>query len=871
MKSVNSSVLSLPVEHSAPAGTQSVGVARHVGVIERVDNRTVHGWAIDFDCLEESVSVDICARGIKVGSGIANQTRQELNHAGVGSGHHGFSIPVDIPFSNGEPLALELYCGTTGKAIAAIPYLCHCRHPLFLQEKELDARGLHGQLAVRPSWRRRKFNALALPLLKPLRRMSKRVSHRRLKGRAAVSPTPEALPGVAAKLSRIDNTSLTDVDNVSNWPIITLPEYDSDAAGQPGVSVIIPAFNQFQLTYQCLMSLVLSGDRSNIEYLVVDDASSDATALIESRVRNLRVVRNESNLGFLHSCNKAAALASGQYIVFLNNDTEVERCWIDQMLSVFNEFDCVGAVGAKLVYPDGTLQDAGGIVWESGQPWNVGHGSHRDDPEYNYVREVDYLTGAALMVCRKAWEQVGGFSEQYTPAYYEDTDLAFKLREAGYRTLYCPRSVVVHYEGRSHGTDTSQGVKQHQLVNADRFKSTWKEHFTGHGREGGNLRRHKDRNRGLRILMIDNSFPRLGQDAGSYAAMQEIRMLLALGCKLTFLPNNLLHLGMHVERLQNMGVECVYAPFHGSVREFLERRASEFDAVYITRYVVAEKIIPIVRQHSEAKIIFNNADLHFLREMRTAIQAGQSDLSDVAKTRERELAVMRAVDVVLSYSDIELEIISSHLLGNEKLFRCPWVLHPASVAAEPHLRHGISFLGGFAHPPNRAAVDWFLFNVMPELNRRRPELTFHIWGSHLPENSGWDNVPGVVVEGYAETLDEVFNNTRVFIAPLQAGAGIKGKVLDSLAFGVPTVLSPVAAEATGLIDGSSTLVARSPEQWITHIEQLLDDEHLWSLIRENSIELRNTQYSLDAGITAMQTVFDFLKLDTTVLRQQGVV
>jgi glycosyltransferase involved in cell wall biosynthesis len=368
--------------------------------------------------------------------------------------------------------------------------------------------------------------------------------------------------------------------------------------------------------------------------------------------------------------------------------------------------------------------------------------------------------------------------------------------------------------------------------------------------------------------MIDNSFPRLGQDAGSYAAIQEIRLLLALGCKVTFLPHNLLHLGIHVEYLQKMGVECVHAPFHRSVPKFLERRASEFDAIYVTRYVVAENIVDAVREHSNAKIIFNNADLHFLRELRTAIQAGQSDLSSVATTRRRELAVMQSVDAVLSYNDIELEIISSHLLNREKLFRCPWVLHPASGTANRAPRRDISFLGGFAHPPNKAAIDWFLHYVMPELNRRRPEVTLHIWGSHLPESSDWGNVPGVVVEGYADTLDDVFSDTLVFIAPLQTGAGIKGKVLDSVAYGVPTVLSPIAAEATGLIDGSSTLIAHTPEQWVSHIESLLDDDVLWAQIRENSVSICNRLYSMDAGIDAMQKVFDFLNLDTDVVYPQ---
>ena len=149
-------------------------------------------------------------------------------------------------------------------------------------------------------------------------------------------------------------------------------------------------------------------------------------------------------------------------------------------------------------------------------------------------------------------------------------------------------------------------------------------------------------------------------------------------------------------------------------------------------------------------------------------------------------------------------------------------------------------------------------------------LKLHIWGSHLPQDSGWEKVPGVVLEGYAESLDDVFMDCLAFVAPLQSGAGIKGKVLDSLAYGVPTVLSPIAAEATGLIDGASTLIAKTPEQWVASIEKLMDDPALWENIRRNSTEIRDTRYSFEKGVEAMQEVFTYLNLDTSVEHQQVI-
>ena len=309
------------------------------GVIERLDVTKVLGWAIDLNRPERLLNIIIKANGISIGSGMADIARNDLERAGIGFGNHGFCIPVDIPFYSGQQIELELYDGSTGQAIAAAPYTLHCRDPLALNDSELDARGIHGQVRPRQSKRKRQLNAVVSPVVNRIRRVRSHYARKEEGTKPA---------GVVAKLARVDSMSLTTVENIENWPAVKLPVFEKVSTSRPSVTVIIPAHNQFQLTYQCLVSLVLSGDTANTEFIVVDDASSDATGAIESCVENLRVVRNETNLGFLHSCNKAAALANGQYIVFLNNDTEVESLWIDKMLSVFNVNEQVGAVVQNL-------------------------------------------------------------------------------------------------------------------------------------------------------------------------------------------------------------------------------------------------------------------------------------------------------------------------------------------------------------------------------------------------------------------------------------------------------------------------------------------------------------------------------------------
>jgi GT2 family glycosyltransferase len=234
-----------------------------------------------------------------------------------------------------------------------------------------------------------------------------------------------------------------------------------DSSAPPRVSIIIPVHNQLEFTYRCLMSIAAHPSRASIEVIVCDDASYDETPAILSTVSGIRCIRNVTNQGFLHSCNRAAAEARGQYLLFLNNDTEVQEGWLDHMLALFDADERTGLVGAKLLFPNGRLQEAGGAIW-------------RDATGYNYVREVDYCSGACILIETALFRQLGGFDDHYAPAYYEDTDLAFRVRQAGKKVLYQPLAVVVHHEGVSHGTDTGCGIKAYQVANKTKFRERWR-------------------------------------------------------------------------------------------------------------------------------------------------------------------------------------------------------------------------------------------------------------------------------------------------------------------------------------------------------------------------------------------------------------
>ena len=206
---------------------------------------------------------------------------------------------------------------------------------------------------------------------------------------------------------------------------------------------------------------------------------------------------------FIRACNAGAAQARGRYVALLNNDVEVTAGWIDALIDAFDRFDNVGLAGSKLLNPDGSLQDAGGIVWGSGNPWNYGNAQNPHEPRFGYARQADYLSGAALMMPKKLWNKIGGLSSYLEPMYFEDTDLAFKVREAGYSTWFVPSSQVYHFEGMTSGTDVSTGFKKYQEVNRPKFKRRWARAFGQFGTEGTAPDLEKDRGIVGRVLFID--------------------------------------------------------------------------------------------------------------------------------------------------------------------------------------------------------------------------------------------------------------------------------------------------------------------------------------------------------------------------------
>ena len=368
------------------------------------------------------------------------------------------------------------------------------------------------------------------------------------------------------------------------------------AAAAPEISIIIPIYNQLDLTLGCLESLLRHRGATSFEVIIVDDNSEQLVRDTLGRVNGLRLISNEANQGFVFNCNLGAQAARGAFVLFLNNDTEVTPGWLESLCRVFQEHPQAGAVGAKLVYPDGRLQEAGGIIWEDGSGINYGKGDDPDRPEYNYLRQVDYCSGACLLVPRDLFLTVGGFDTRYRPAYYEDADLAFAIRAAGREVYYQPAARIIHFEGVSSGTDTRSGIKRHQALNQAKFEAKWATTLKGHGIDASLQHVARDRYARSRILVIDACALTPDADSGSLRMFNLLQMLAQQGAKVTFAAENLQSYEPYSTQLRLAGIEHLSVPHVFNLTQYLESHGYEFDVIVLSRKHIAQQFIDTVRR-----------------------------------------------------------------------------------------------------------------------------------------------------------------------------------------------------------------------------------------------------------------------------------
>ena len=594
--------------------------------------------------------------------------------------------------------------------------------------------------------------------------------------------------------------------------------------------------------------------RRRFEVLIVDDASPDDTASVLGELAQncagLRVLTQPRNDGFIAACNAGAAAAQGDLLVLLNNDTRVVDGWLDALADSFALFPRAGLVGSKLLYPDGSLQEAGGILWRDGSAWNYGRDQDPNHPAFCHARQVDYVSGAAIALPAALWRRLGGLDPLFAPAYGEDADLALRVRAAGHEVWLQPASRVIHYEGRTGGLDTGHGTKAFQLVNLRKLFVRWHHTLEAHGRPGSEPYLERDRTALRRALVVDATTPTPREDAGSVVLTESIRLLQNLGYRTHFAPqDNFLFQPEHTGALQRGGVECAYAPYDLGFDDFIARHGALFDVVMVFRPAVFAVVRAALQQHApQAAVVFSNADLHFLRLERQAALTGSTVPATV---RTEELALIASAPVTMTLSHAERDLIEREAPDACVVLQ-PFPCKVVGTDIDFAKRWDFLFLGGYGHPPNVDAARWFARDVLPGIAARLPGARAILAGANPTHDISALADARIEVTGGVDELRGLFDRARVFVCPLRAGAGVKGKIIAALAHGLPVVTTSIGAEG---ID-AECLVADSAEAFADACVRLHGDAVLWRRLSRAGLAFVAEACSAEAGERALAAAID---------------
>ncbi len=781
--------------------------------IDSADWTGIRGWVWDPQEPLKRLELELLDGDAGLVTVLANEYRADLETADIGDGRHGFSISFNETLLPNARHVLHLRPVGSKVEIASFPLV------LTREQAGLDSsvRFILGNVMAEAD-RAEKAEDLAPIINAMVGFLDAALSRYFYIAEETATNAAELL--APAELSSHVRILISSIQR--SYPPIVV-----DSRNEPLVSIIIPVFNKFDLTYNCVKSIVEHGAQIPFEIIIVDDCSRDETMFAAFAFGpGIRLVRNPENSGFIRSCNRGFEAARGEYVVFLNNDTEVKARWLDELYETMRRDPTIGVAGSKLLFPDGSLQESGGIIWRLGDGWNFGRGQPADDPRFCYMRDADYVSGAALMIKADLFTELGKFDEHFLPMYYEDTDLCFRVRQHGHRVVVQPASEITHFEGASGGTSvTGTGMKRFQSINHRKFFERWKDTLATHRFNGELPELEAERNVRQRALFIDDSVPEPDKDAGSNAAFQHMLSLQRLGYKVTFIPgDNMAKIDPYTTELQRRGIECLYHPYYFSVEDVFRKQPTPFELVYLHRYSNASKYAGMIRQHfPKARILYSVADLHFLRMQRQAELENDPVLREKAdQLRRLELGAMSFVDCVIVHSAAEAELLRQ-IAPDIEVQVIPWTIPVRDIDAIKIKRPGIAFIGGYSHPPNVDAAKWAAQSIMPVLRSKVPGIELLLVGSHMPKEVSSLAAKDIVPLGYVPSLDSVFSRIRLTIAPLRYCAGLKGKVLESLAAGIPCVMTTVAAEGIDLPAELASLVADEPELLSQQIATLCRD------------------------------------------------
>ncbi len=531
----------------------------------------------------------------------------------------------------------------------------------------------------------------------------------------------------------------------------------------------------------------------------------------------------------------------------LNDDTEIQPGWLEALIETADAHPDVDAVGSRILHPDGTLQEAGSVVWRDGSTVGVGRGLPAGSRRYAYLRDVDYVSACSLLVRRSTFEQLGGFDEQYFPGYLEDVDLCLAIRARGGRVLYQPRSVVIHHESQS-----AADAKTFLILRGRRIlRAKWGRELERRAEarpwepRALELAVHRARGNPRRILIIDDRLPDPGSGGGLGRALDAIRELSAAGCAVSLYPS--IDSSGDRSTLQDLGVDVV----EGDLIAHLSEPHVAYDVAIVSRPNNFHFVKRLRWLQQQCAVIYDAEALFYRRLEREAVVLRDSHPHRAATAelqargyRKLELRIGRSVDRIVAASAVEADAL------RQMSPRCPVdVIEGRSLDARfthrPFERRwGMVLVAGWLAPypsPNSDGLEWFLERVLPLVKDQLPWVQLRVTGRSPHHELASHESPWVRFVGHVDDLAELYDSAQLAVVPMRFGAGIKNKALEAVLHGVPVVATTVGGEGVPGAGGLGVSVADDPAEFAQRVVTLLGDVKAWEAARAtlNALNLEN--------------------------------
>ena len=634
----------------------------------------------------------------------------------------------------------------------------------------------------------------------------------------------------------------------------------------PIVSIILVLYNRAELTFQCLRSLAEVTINSDYvcEIILVDNASSDRTSLLLGKVEGLKIIRNADNLNFLLAVNQASQVAQGEYLLLLNNDAQVLPGTIESAIATISSANDIGAVGGKIILLDGTLQEAGSLVWQDGSCLGYGREDYPLAPMYMFQRDVDYCSGAFLLTSRQLFLENGGFDRDYKPAYYEETDYCLRLWQQGKRVVYDPNAVILHFEfASSRSTEAAIALQHsHQQIFVQKHQEQLKYHLVPDA-ENVLLARSARRD-APRVLFIDDRVPHSFLGSGFPRSRDILQSLVTLNCLVTFYPLNFPEedwqavyqdIPRVVEVMVDYGIK--------RLTEFFQERAEFYDTIVVSRPHNMQALEPIITRHPEwfsnAKIVYDAEAVYALREVQQRRLLGNKvSAEEIDLLIQQELELAKVADSIIAVSEHEKE----HFLdfGFKSVFTLGHTvpINPTKNSFEE--RKDILFVGAIHedNAPNADSVFWFVKEILPRIQEKLQfKVRFIIAGFNKSQKVFNLQSESVQVLGKVENLTELYERARIFVAPTRFAAGIPFKVHHASAHGLPMVTTPLIASQVGWQDEVELLIGNDASTFADRCVRLYSKPEVWQRLRESALTRVASDCCGEAFRNQMKNILQF--------------